>query len=1427
MKLSTPQKNIWNLQKYYENTSIANICGALIYDKQINADILQDALSWVVCNHDSLRLSFTESDGIPTQQVNAPKGKVSCEIRSFQSKAEFDEYANVIARKPFGMNDYPLYRFFIAYYEDNTAILLCLHHLIADAWTVSLLAKHVDEAYQAIASESVMPNVAHKSYMTFLDSEENYIKSERFEKDRVYWQSKYEEKPQKSLIKLRNENEVIYAEQTVSYAPADLSKRLLEFSGNHRISVPALFEAAMILYLAHINEDQDRITIGVPVLNRSTIAEKQTAGMFISIMPLSVRVCSEDSVSDFLQSFYAERSSMYRHQKYPLTEILRYIREKHGSYGELYDVMVSFQNAETGVFAHTEWYSNGASELPLQLHIDQRDGEQFFRLTWCYQTAIFKNAREVLHLSDRICCVLSSILQDINQQVRDVQIVPEKERQLVVEQFNDTRIDYNRDATVHGLFSAQAQKMPDRVALVFQGHQFTYRELDEMSNSVAHELRQRGVQRFSKVPIICERSWQMIVASLAVLKAGGAYIPIDPTYPDDRINYMLSLVQAPFVLSYEHTKTGSFPNLHLDEINYYQNTKPLSNTNSSQDDCYIIFTSGSSGIPKGVTIRHKNVINFANSNSLNVCHKIINHNVKTILCLSSFSFDMSITETLLPLINGLTIILADDKESMNPRSLAQHIGNRTIDIIESTPTKLSLFFESDSSVELLRQAKAIIVGGEALIPDFLSQLKKINKNIFNNYGPAETTVWSTIKEQTDNDITIGKPIANTQIYIVDSYLKLVPIGVAGELCIAGDGVGAGYYNRPELTAEKFISNLFATEENGHGKIMYRTGDLARWREDGEIEFLGRIDTQVKIHGLRIELGEIESEMSSFPGIQLSAATDKKDENGRQYLVGYYTAEESVDEQKLREHMKAKLPRYMIPNYFVHLDAMPITTSGKIDRKRLPKPLFVAKEDEYIPPETQMQKNLCTILSDLLKKEQVGQDDDFFELGGDSLAAILYSTRAADLDIRFTIQDVYNHSTVRDLSAWLNSNSRDESAYVPEDCDRYKPLLERNRIESTFQPVKKNLGNVLLTGATGFLGAHILDALMRSVNGKIYCLVRGTNQSDSESRLRERLRWYFDTAYEKEIGCRLQVLCGDVTSEGIADQLPDNIQTIIHAAASVKHYGNYDYFHGINTIGTRHMTEFAKRRHARMIHISTISVSGNSMVDDFNVYHSPDQKTFSETDLYIGQPLDNVYVRSKFEAERCVLDAMLEGLDAVIIRVGNLTNRVSDLRFQPNYSENAFLSRVKALLELGKMPDYLMPLYAEFSPVDLTADGIVRIAQNVDKQTVFHLYSHRPLYFTRMLEFLHRMGIQMEVESADNFLKSLKSTLKDRNTEYIYEALQRDMDDKGRLVYDTNIRIENRFTHWFMEKAGFDWSEIDETYLKAYIEYFRKLGYLHV
>lgn len=1431
--LTTPQKNIWNLQKYYGDTAIGNLCGAIFYKEKRDSKLLKEALYQFIDSQSGIRLRFLEKDE-PFQCISKELEEIP--VMTFASMDEFDYYAETFAKQPIGLSDRAMYRFVVFEVEDRSGVLVVLSHLISDAWTFGIMANQVDAAYHNLA-DGTDYELIKADYTEYIQAEKEYLMSDRYEKDKSYWEDKYAAQPEKSIIRIASvKSDSIEAKRITRRLSTDTEHKIDNYCSTHPVTPAVLFETALIVYLSRINSENHSITIGVPVLNRSNAKEKKIAGMFVSTMPLTVEVREDMILTELAGQISKGHMDIFRHQKYPYSDILKSLREKQNFSGNLYDVMISYQNAKTDTGADTKWYSNGYSEVPFVMHIDNRDDNNSHTINVDYQTAVFKDEREVEYIVNRMEYILCQIVDETEKSIKEIDIIPQSELVKVVEEFNDTYVEYPREKCVHELFTEQAKKTPDKVALVFEDEKFTYKQLDEMSNSLAHFLREKGVKRNDVVPIIAKRSWHVIVAMLGVMKAGGAYMPVSPEFPSERMKYMFETANVKIALTYGYFIATDDVNLNdidvemisLVDIDYYENTIMVQNHNAVEDLCYIIFTSGSTGQPKGVAINHKNVSNYCHNNNNNVCHKLISDGMESIVSVTNIVFDIFVTESLLPLVNGLTIYFANDEEVMSQDKLSNLIMRNQIDVIQTTPTKMKSYMLDCNNLDYLSVLKTIILGGEALPEELYKDISEYSKaKLFNIYGPAETTVWSTNAEVTSTDITIGSPIANTQIYILDKSNTPLPIGVAGELCIAGEGVGKGYLNRPELTTEKFVPNPFATEENHHGKIMYHTGDLACWRADGEIEYLGRIDTQVKIRGLRIELSEIESVMSGFEGIGLTAVNDKRDENNRQYLVGYYTSEHEIDEKELRSHLSSKLPKYMVPNYFMKLDTMPMTASGKTDRKNLPVPDFTIQEREYVVPETEQEISLCKLLEELLHMERVGAEDDFFEYGGDSLTAIEYVAKAHGMGIEFSLQNVFDYPTVRTLCDFLNGGEEAKVHYEASDFDKYYDIFVRNVVDDSVVFEKKSLGNILLTGATGFLGAHVLDELMQEESGKIYCLVRSNKADDRRGRLRDILNYYFGDKYESEIDRRIIPIVGDIEQEGLSDELPMDVQTVIHTAASVKHYGSYSYFHRVNAEGTGHVVDYAKKVGAKLIHISTLSVSGNSMADDFTVYRSAEEKFFYETSFYIGQPLDNVYIHSKFEAEKRVYDAMLEGLDAVVIRVGNLTNRVSDYKFQPNYRENAFLTRVKAILEFGLFPDYLMNLYAEFSPIDKTAEGIVKIAQYADRQCVFHLNSDKVIYFDRFLEIVHKLGISMDVVSGTAFNEALQKTIKNTGTEYIYEAFQNDMDEQGRLVYDSNIRIENDFTLWFLKKVGFEWNETDMEYIKGYIDYFRKIGYLEV
>ena len=1024
-KLTTPQKNIWNLQKFYENTSISNICGAVLFDEKYDSKLLEQAVNEEIRLQDGMRIRFCDNNGKMVQYTHNYSYE-KFDFMEFNSSDEFNRFGEEYANKLFELLDSQMYRVTVFELCGKSGVLLCASHLISDAWTYSILAKDVFYIYNLLVHGKTV-DLPKYNYTDYIESEQKYFKSEKYVRDKAYWTEKYRDKPELSPIKLmRTPVFVPTAKRYTTALSAELTNKTDEFCAENGISQAVVFEAAVIAYLSRINVENKSVTIGLPVLNRNNVHEKRTVGMYISTAPLTVEISDNDSAFSLCRKITDGHRQIFRHRKYPFGDILRDIRERMDFSGNLYGVMVSCQNAKTNIKASTKWFPSGFSEIPFTFHIDNRDSSDRYTVTIDYQTEAFPQDGEISLVAERIMLIVNQIVSDKNIPLKDISILPDEEYRRIIFNFNNTAVDYPKDKCVHELFSEQAENNPYKVVLVFENEKFTYRRLDEMSNSIAHCLREKGIKPNDVVPIIAKRSPHIIVAMLGVLKSGGAYMPVSPSYPAERIEYMLETVGAKLALTFGYS-CENIEEISLNSFDYSHNTEHIENLNCPDDLCYVIFTSGSTGKPKGAAVSHKNVVNYCADNDFNVCRKIIGKDARSIVSVTNFIFDIFVTESILPLLNGIKIYLTSDTQTVSQKQLGRLITDSGAEIIQTTPTKMRSYIFDKSNLEYLSVLKTIILGGEEFPMDLFEKLKKnTSAEIYNIYGPAETTVWSSFEHaQASSDISIGRPIANTHIYILDGDGKPLPIGIAGELCISGDGVGKGYINCPELTAEKFVPNPFVS-----GETMYHTGDLARMQVNGNIEFLGRIDAQFKIHGMRIELGEIESVMSSFEGIRLAAVMDRYSEKGRHYLAGYFISDNVIEDKALRTYLTSRLPAYMTPNYFMRLAEMPVTPSGKIDRKNLPVPDINKRSEDYAAPETETEKILCGIVSDLLGIKCVGVNDDFFELGGDSLSSIEYAANAQEMGIDLSLQSVFECRTVRELCSRIADGSDND---IQADC----------------------------------------------------------------------------------------------------------------------------------------------------------------------------------------------------------------------------------------------------------------------------------------------------------------------------------------------------------------------------------------------------------
>jgi amino acid adenylation domain-containing protein len=597
--------------------------------------------------------------------------------------------------------------------------------------------------------------------------------------------------------------------------------------------------------------------------------------------------------------------------------------------------------------------------------------------------------------------------------------VKENDIERVIYDFNNTERTYNKDITIHELFEKQVEKSQDKIAAIYKNQSITYKELNKKANQLARRLRKYGVKQNDIVGLMVHRSIDMLIGIMGILKSGGCYLPIDPSYPIARINYMLNDSGTSIVLTnILHNEEIDFNGLIIffdSEELYTEDCLYIGNINESSDLAYVIYTSGSTGKPKGVMLDHKAIHNFI----LGMTEKICFSHKKSIACLTTISFDIFVLESILPLLLGMKIIVAD------PMQLSTYINNETIDMIQTTPSTMQLILNDKSNYRYIKNLSEIMLGGEAFPKKLLKKLKECTTaRIYNMYGPTETTVWSTIKELTyTEEITIGKPIANTQIYIVNDDNNPLGIDQAGELCIAGDGLARGYLKKEELTRERFVENPVV-----RGRKMYKTGDLAKWLRNGEIEFLGRIDNQVKIRGFRIELEEIEDCLSMHEKIKECVVAVKENESGEKYLVAYYIAERELPVSQIISFLKKSLPDFMIPGFYMLIEKIPLTPNQKIDKNALPKPDADRPnlDTDYVAPETIIENQIAEIWRKVLNRELIGTNDNFFELGGDSLlVSCMYSELEKYLPGRISIVDIFSYPSISKLSSYIEHNKKVE------------------------------------------------------------------------------------------------------------------------------------------------------------------------------------------------------------------------------------------------------------------------------------------------------------------------------------------------------------------------------------------------------------------
>ena len=1431
-ELTNPQKSIWYTEQFYEGTTVNNICvSGTLYGK-IDEELLKHAINNVVKQNDSFRIHVLQEKNDVRQYI-ADYEKFNIDVEYINNESEVKQIEKSEAKFKFNIIDSDLFKFKLAISKGNFAcIILTVNHLIADSWSLGLVIQEIIKNYNALKNnEDFVPDTF--SYLDYIKSEKEYKNSKKFENDKTFWNQTFSTIPEQATIpcSINGVKNVSYNAKRLGFElDRDIVSKINSFCRENGISTFNFFMAVFSIYIGRVSNIDDFV-IGTPILNRSNFKEKHTTGMFISTVPVRFDNINDVSFKSLAGSVATKLMGILRHQKYSYNSILEDIRSKNGNIPNLYNILISYQitkafDGSLGDYK-TDWIFNNYCANDFNIHI--YDINDTGSLLIDYDFLVDKYSKDdVINVNNRILYMIDQILENGDIISRDIEIITPDEKNKVLNVFNDTKVDYQLDKTVVDLFEESVDLYPEKTALICNNIAYSYSELNEYANILANILINKyNVKPNDIVGIMLKRSPELIIGLIAILKCGATYLPIDPDYPEERINYMLENSGTKLVLvdnfteesvSVKYTKvniklTSKVYVDYPDESKFNLNIKL--NPNSLM---YLIYTSGSTGKPKGVMLSHKNVNNFITG-----MKNIIDFSPeKTMVSLTTVCFDIFGLELWCSLSSGLTVVLANENEQNNIKELNSLCLKNNVNMIQTTPSRYLSLLSGSNELDFAKNISDVLVGGESLSKNVLRLLQStFEADIYNMYGPTETTIWSTVKHISadDNLITIGTPIANTKCFVLDDNMHLLPPFTPGNLYIGGDGVSAGYLNRPELTYEKFISSPF--EEND---LLYNTNDLAYFTSSGELVHLGRSDFQVKLRGYRIELGEIENRILKYPDITNTVVT--ADESNK-YLLCYYVSNVDINHSKLSSYLLKYLPNYMIPAYFKRLDAIPLTPNGKVNRKALPA---IHITSECVLASTETERIISGVLSNLLGEKDLDINTPFLTLGLDSLGVIKLQTELLEYNLNLTTQDFYRYPTVKSLAERIDTHTEyyTESIYnIPEQFKHEVDELSNLDLSTD----TNELGNVLLTGANGFIGVHVLYELLYNTSSKIHCFVRGDNLNHSIERLDNNFNFYFGLSIKPFLGNRLEIYNGHIVednfklSQKVVDFLAKDVNTIIHTAAIVKHYGNFELFKKTNIDGTRRIAEFAFKNKKRLIHISSLSVSGNYLVKQNNK-----NVDFSENDLYIGQHYTkNVYVNSKYDAEKIIFSYMEQGLTAEILRVGILSGRYLDGFFQKNISENAFYGRIKSLVDLHCVSKEMLDQKIEFTPVDLCAKSIVLLASSKKAENkVYHLYNHNLYTINEVLDVLKKFDVNIDVVSESDFENKILNISKDENANKSLKAIINDI-SIGRsglaLDYGFTVNLKSDYTQNFLSKFNFTWPKNDFIYLVKLIAYMKYVKFI--
>jgi amino acid adenylation domain-containing protein len=1043
MPLSFAQQRLWFLDQLEPGSSFYNIFDTLSFDEPINERALQQSLNEIVRRHEVLRTTFRIVDGQPVQII-APDLTLPLQVvdlghlSPLEREAEASKISSEVAQRPFDLSSGPLVRAkLLRLGAEESVLLLTMHHITSDGWSLDILSRELRTLYAAFSEgkPSPLPRLPIQ-YADFAVWQREWLQGEVLESQLDYWKKQLAGAPSALELPTDRQRPLVPTYRGAIQSRAlseDVAASLKALSQREGVTLFMTLLAAFNVLL-HRYTHQTDIVLGTPIAGRNRAETESLIGFFVNTLVMRTDLSGDIGFRELIGRVKEVALGAYAHQDLPFEKLVEAISpERDTSRNPLFQVSFQLSNVSNQIEDASVETEELADEAQLEvekvaakfdLGVNIWEGERGLRAQVDYSTDLFDDAT-IARMLKHFERLLEGIVDDPNRRISELPLLTAEEQQRMLVEWNETESDYARRSCLHELFEAQAERTPDSIAVSFAGDELTYAELNAGANQVARRLRRLGVCAEVSVGICMERSIEMVTGMLGILKAGGAYVPLDPEYPAQRLSYMIEDAGLHVLLTQERLAQTLLAHgamvLRLDterESISEEDRDNLERVATAENPAYIIYTSGSTGTPKGVVVTHSAVARtVCNTNYIKL------EADDRIAQASNSSFDAATFEIWGALLHGATLVVIPKEVLISPRHLAEQIRQLGISVM-FLPT--ALFNQVAGEVPgAFSSLRYLLFGGEAVDPRPVREVLKSNppQRLLHMYGPTESTtyaLWHRVESLSAeaSTVAIGRPLSNTQIYLLDEYREPVPIGVAGELYIGGDGLARGYLNSAALTAERFIPNPFSHTE---GARLYRTGDIARYLANGEVEFLGRSDEQVKVRGYRIELGEIEALLREFREVRDVVVLAREDTPGYKRLVAYVVAEGSseLSASHLRSYMKERVPDYMMPSSFVLLEELPLTPNGKVDRRALPLPEDAEPEQktDLISPRNPLEEKLALIYASVLGLKTVGVLNNFFDLGGHSLLATQITSRIREtFKVELPLRVLFVNPTVAGLAA---------------------------------------------------------------------------------------------------------------------------------------------------------------------------------------------------------------------------------------------------------------------------------------------------------------------------------------------------------------------------------------------------------------------------